>query len=174
MFSKPEYRFHSILFVFALTVFTTSHSNAQTVEAICTGTEVANYTPGLTLTEQYTEFVATSDFSTCLSGSDPEITSAVIEWSGAGGLSCLSGGSTGSAQVTWNTGETSDFTFSTVVAQRPLGNVIIILDGEIISGKFSGSTMLQEITLLNLNPVACLNDGVETLYGPVQMQITSI
>lgn len=151
-----------------------SSVQAQTVDVTCTGTETAHYSPPLTFTPKPTSFVATTNFSVCASLSDPNISSGVIEWEGSGDLSCVNGGSTGSAQIAWNTGETSDFDFETIVSQRPNGTVIILLDGEITAGKFVGGTMMQELTLLNLNLAACATTGVETLYGPVQMQIVTM
>ncbi|MBS0450567.1 MAG: hypothetical protein JSS14_04590 [Proteobacteria bacterium] len=170
--------------VLAVSLALVQASPAQAADLLfCTGNEVAHYAPGLTFAAQPTTLNATSDFTACPVTAQG-VASARIQWAGSGNLSCLGGPSAGSATITWNNNpvDTSTFAYTTPVATRPAGQTVIVLTATINSGRFNGATMTQTLALATpidqlLNPqnglLGCLLGGIETLQGPVTMQVIS-
>lgn len=133
----------------------------------CAGTVTANYSPGLTLTSTQQSVNTNEIDAPCTSASNPDVTSgqsAVTIQTEAGCLEVLQPGSAAKT-FTWNTGETSLFSFNRSVS-RPGGTSVVTLAGTITHGLFAGRTALEVITFPNPNLLGCLiPPGVTSLFG---------
>ncbi|ALN78782.1 hypothetical protein LA76x_0621 [Lysobacter antibioticus] len=149
---------------------------AQTVGLTCLGTETAQYNPGMTFTPQPVAFSVSGLLAPC-AGVPLGVTSASYGTSGTANLSCeiLSGvAPTPPLTVHWSDGTTSVIQPSTVVTQRPVGEVVRIESGQIVSGRFLGAATVRTVTLLQTQLDACSTTGVESVGGPVVLEIIKL
>lgn len=154
--------------------FGPGNAQADPGDLTCLGTVTANYSPGLTLTSS-PQTVTTNEIDTpCTSASNPDVTSghsAVTIETEAGCLEILQPGSA-TKTFTWNTGETSVFSFNRSIS-RPGGNSVVTLAGAITQGLFAGRTALEVITFPNPNLLGCLTPpGVTSLFGVAALTIS--
>lgn len=149
-----------------------SPAGAVVLDAQCAGTETATYDPGVTLSEQHVVSEVEAHYLTCLS-SDPAITSGVVEIHAEGMLSCLSGTVSGTQTITWNTGEVSSVAFTLAVSVRPLGQVVVIANGTVTSGKFAGDDVLQTAAVPAPTVAQCLTTGITEASGATTATITA-
>lgn len=153
-----------------------STATAQTVSLTCLGTETAEYDPGMTFTPQPVAFSVSGLLAPC-AGIPLGVTSASYGTSGTANLSCeiLSGAApTPPLTVQWSDGTTSVIQPTTVVTQRPVGEVVRIESGQIVSGRFLGAATVRTVTLLQTQLDACSTTGVESVGGPVVLSVTKL
>lgn len=149
---------------------------AQTVSLTCLGTETAEYDPGLTFTPQPVAFSVNGLLAPC-AGVPLGVTSASYAVAGVANLSCeiLSGvAPTPPLTVQWSDGTASVIQPTTVVTQRPVGEVVRIESGQIVSGRFLGAATVRTVTLLQTQLDACSTTGVESVGGPVVLSVTKL
>ncbi|MBB5868091.1 hypothetical protein F4553_001470 [Allocatelliglobosispora scoriae] len=134
-------------------------AHASPLDLTCAvGTETESYHPGLRLFSQTVTVTVQRILSSCVSVSHPAVTSAVITVSVSAEKSCLDAlpePSTGSFPITWNTAQSSVFTFNRTVAIVG-GATVITRTGTITSGLFSGATAVNTTILPVTNPLDCL------------------
>jgi len=142
----------------------------------CLGTSTITFNPGLTLITKAVAYNL-SDTYNCTS-TDPAITSGISVRGSVLPLSCLNlaslFSSTNIYTITWNNGQISTadgtFTLSSVG-----GTIIVIAQGTITSGLFTGATAVLTYVWPAPNPLACLTtQGVTQLTGVTTLQITSL
>jgi hypothetical protein len=141
----------------------TGTAQADSGDVTCLGTVVANYSPGLLLVSGPQTVTTNEIDSPCTSSSNPDVTSGqshVTIQTEAGCLEVLQPGSA-SKTFTWNTGETSVFTYNRSIS-RPGGTSVV----------FAGRTALEVITFPNPNLLGCLTPpGVTSLFGVATLTI---
>lgn len=151
--------------------------SAQTL-AQCVGTGATTYSPGLLLTPQVVSRNATAIYSPCVT-LDPDVTYGIItEGNVTSSLSCLAilqgSGTLITRVITWNTGETSEWQFTSSV--QVLGGIHSVLQtGAITAGKFAGATAIGTRTLLAPPLIECLAPpGVTRQQGLVTLTIVGL
>ncbi|HEX4960379.1 MAG TPA: hypothetical protein VF173_06045 [Thermoanaerobaculia bacterium] len=109
---------------------------------------------------------------------DPAITSGSSVRGRVLPLSCLNlaslFSSTNIYTITWSNGQTSaaDGAFTLTSAG---GTMIVVAQGTITAGQFTGAAVVLTYTWPAPNPLACLNaSGVTQLTGVTTLQITSL
>jgi hypothetical protein len=140
---------------------------------LCTGHQDETYSPGLTNTTQSTTLNITNTLSTCLSLTDPTITSGSSTATISAPFSCQSPLDSGSAATTihWNTGQTSTFSY-TYTSTTVNGTIQVEQTGTITAGKFVGRSAIGLVTVPALDPLACATStGVTSLTGPYTLAI---
>jgi hypothetical protein len=154
-----------------------SPAQAGLLDATCTGTQTATYSPGLLLTPQFVFITASTSYTPCASVSDPAITSAHFGPSTfPTTMSCLDLLSTrsGSTTITWNTGETTTFSY-TVTRTNSAGQYVSTYLGTVTAGKFLGDTVSQTFAGVTPNLIGCLAPpGVTSESGAAVLEVTSI
>lgn len=133
----------------------------------CVGSSNISFSPGLTLFTQAVAFHA-SDLYSCTS-TDPAITSGSSVRGNVQPFSCLNVAtlfnSTNLYTITWSNGQTSS-THGTFAATSVGGTIILVAEGTITAGLFTGATVVITWTWPAPNPVACLSaPGVTQLTG---------
>ena len=130
----------------------------------CVGQSTQTYAPPLTMSTQITDIDADVTYSSCTGGPVMAGTAAVATTAQASCL--LSGSSTVTQQITWNSGATSTTTGDTT-ATRTLGQTIVATRGTVTAGLFTGARFAQTVVFVNPDPLACLTTGVGTVSGPL-------
>lgn len=146
------------------------------VSVTCVGTSNITFSPGLTLFTQPVVFHL-NDVYTCTS-TDPTITSASAMAGRVLPLSCLTlanlFNSTNGDTITWSDGQTSNIQ-GVITVTSAGGTVIVVAEGTIATGQFTGANAVITWTWPALNPIACLSTtGVTQLAGVTTLQITSL
>ncbi|KAG0204255.1 hypothetical protein BGX28_003750 [Mortierella sp. GBA30] len=149
---------------------------AALVDVVCTGTETATYTPGLTLellsNPQPIQVDVIGILDHCIS-SDGDIKSGTYHESFNATVSCLSllDPRPGTRVFRWSNGKTSTFPFN-----RALNDVgsetTVTFTGSITDGEFAGDTALEQVVLLSLNTLQCLSPCGITKLGPGTIALT--
>ncbi|WP_250461272.1 hypothetical protein [Microbulbifer litoralis] len=138
------------------------------------GTNITHYTPGITNTPKTTTFVATSVLSAC-TGLPLGISNAQITTTGFGEIGCNSNTATINSEILWSDGTESAAEVNNQVVQRPVGQVVVIQELEIVSGRFSGATLVRTLTLLQTDFDGCSSpEGVTSVAGPETLTMTNL
>lgn len=148
-------------------------ATAGTVDALCTGTQDVTYSPGLTLAPTTQDATAHNIYIACVSS---RVHSGERIGTNHQVLSCLdlAESSSGSTTITWNTGDTSLFTFNRTVTHAG-GNTIVTFTGIIAAGLFAGDGALEVVTGPDLNLLDCLTPpGVTHRAGVTELTITHL
>lgn len=147
-----------------------AHEGSATLVA-CAGTVAATYSPGLTYAPKPTA-VRSQAVVGCPVSADSTLTSATFGGNSTGTLSCLLGPAKGTLTIHWNNGTSSTASITSLAAVRPNGNMVTISTGSITSGKFTGATVVTEVTLLASKATACLTpQGLTAASGPTTVTI---
>jgi hypothetical protein len=146
------------------------------VNVTCAGTSNVSYSPGLTLFTQ--AVTGTLDNLYNCTSTDPSITSGSSLHMRTLPLSCLNPAglfnSTVGYTITWSNGQTSTASGSFAVTSVG-GTVIVVAQGAITAGQFTGATTVITWTWPAPNPLACLSaPGVTNIAGVSTVQITSL
>jgi hypothetical protein len=112
----------------------------------------AKVTPGLTTKTKAISYTFSGSLSSCQGTG--KVKSGTITASGSGTGSCSGNTTTGSATITWNTGQTSAVKFST----KGTGPYVAVT-GRITSGLFAGSTANANLLFYTATPQACTTAG---------------
>lgn len=163
------------LLAIALQMIGSGHASAQIATLTCPlGSTITHYTPGITNTPKPTTLESTSLLSACV-GLPLGISNATITTSGSGNLGCDGGTPSVTTNVVWSDGTTSSAQANNIVVQRPLGQVIVIEESEIISGRFIGATLVRTLTLLQTDFDGCSSpEGVTSVGGPTTLTMTNL
>lgn len=144
---------------------------AQAGSATCIGYQEQTYSPGLTFENQETSFSADTTLNTCISLSDPDLTSGEFHIEGAGTLSCVGGDLVSDLTLVWNTGETSKIRLFSPLDLKPLGITVVTSYGSVLEGKFQGLPVVEQLELVSLDLLACSTTGLVYSEGPVVLEI---
>lgn len=102
------------------------------------------------------------------------ISNATITTSGSGNFGCNGGTPSVIINIAWSDGTSSSAQANNIVVQRPLGQVIVIEESEIISGRFTGATLIRTLTLLQSDLDGCSSpEGVTSVGGPTTLTMTN-
>lgn len=142
----------------AAVALTSTPASAMVGDVICpAGNQSQTYSPGLTDTPQPVAASYNVSLGICTSLSHLNLTSGTSSDSiHIAQYSCLDllTESAGSQTFTWNTGQTSTFTFNRTVAMVN-GNIVLTLTGAISSGLFTGDSALLTIVEPATDLLAC-------------------
>ncbi|RYZ35755.1 MAG: hypothetical protein EOO71_34320 [Myxococcaceae bacterium] len=148
-------------------------AKAETVALSCVGAEAAKFTPGLLFTEQQVAFDSLG-VSGC-AGVPLNILSAISVTQGQGPQSCLVASATSAITIQWSDGTSSVAQGNTVANLKPAGEIVIVLTGTVVSGRFVGAGVVRTLTLLNTNLLGCFfPPGVTDAAGPTTLVVTGI
>lgn len=164
----------TVVTVAAVTIpFAGITASADTVDAVCTGTQDATFAPGLTLVPTTEDIVTHHHYGACVSsrvhtgeriGTNHQVQSCLT----------LVESSSGTSTITWDTGDDSVFMFNRTVTHVG-GNTVTTYTGTITAGLFAGDTAVEVVTGPELNLLDCLTPpGVTHRSGVTALTITSI
>lgn len=144
----------------------------------CTGTNVINYSPGLTNTPQTVTISGQDEALGCVDLARPFTPLRfVAPFSGTFSTSCtaLLAGGTGTQTFQWNTGETSNWDWTLRFSNTVNGQLFAIADGPITSGLYAGANVRQVITEITEDLLACSTpEGMTQNGGPSNWLITNL
>ena len=148
---------------------------AQGGDIQCQGTHSAGFNPGLRLTPAFVTLTRSTIYSLCTSVSNPEITYGLTSGTSVFQASCLdllAGPPFATSWIiTWNTGETSEWLYSSTT-QNVSGTIVQTHIGVIVSGKFAGSTAIGGQVLVAPPLIECLGPpGVTSSQGVATLSI---
>jgi len=86
------------------------------------------------------------------------VTSGTITASGSGKVGCAEGGTSGTASVSWNNGQTSSISYTTTSAAAATA-----IKGTVTSGLFAGSPTAGAIVFETTTPQLCATTGLTSL-----------
>lgn len=158
------------------TVAVASPASASVVEIVCAGSQTVTYAPGLTLTPTDQAISVTTDYSACLSTSQPDITSGQsFVATNVPGRTCLSPLDTDTITVgiTWNTGQSSTFTATRTVTDLA-ATILVTYTGTIVSGVFAGGLFVQVIEYPNILSITCAITPLTSRTGVTAAEVTSV
>lgn len=140
-------------------------------QATCAGTSSASYSPGLKNTPALVQTSFREVLGPCVSLTDPSVTSGTMSGSVTATSGCedLLHSSPGVVTFHWNNGNSSTFTYNSQV-DLVLGQLVIVQNGAITAGEFSGSTAAVTITDVG-NLTACGGSGLTSVEGPMTLDI---
>jgi hypothetical protein len=148
-------------------LFPPSPAHAAPGDLTCTENESVSYSPGLLNTRRPVD-VSVYNVLSCTSPTDPAVTGGHVQATVHGlDRSCtdLTASGSGSYTITWNTGETSTINYNRS-ANHVLGTLVIVENGTVTAGKFTGDSTTHVVALLNLDLLACLTEpGLTTASG---------
>lgn len=153
-------------------VTTGTAAGAAVVDLQCTGSQTLSYSPGLTLTPQAVTVSGSGSFS-CPLSSDPAISTGSFTVGPVGAtLGCALTGGSGTFAYTWNTGQVSTVSATSVVTAN-LGVVVVTSTGTVVSGPFAGDTAVFTWTGSSPGLLDCLTPAGVTQYsGPTTLTFT--
>lgn len=144
-----------------------SPAHAAPGDLTCTETESVSYSPGLLTTRRPVD-VSVHNVLSCTSLTHPAVTQGhVLATIHDLERSCtdLAASGSGSYTITWNTGETSTIGY-TRSANYVLGTLVIVENGTVTSGTFTGDSVTHVVELANLGLLACLAEpGLTSASG---------
>ncbi|MDF5724032.1 MAG: hypothetical protein PUP91_26920 [Rhizonema sp. PD37] len=155
---------------------TRSIASATDVKLLtCTGTQTIDYSPGLTLTPQQTNFTADGSFPLCES-SDSTLKSGSFEFKGQGEYTCdLNSSKKSTATYNWNNGKSSTVTFTTTESVRGVSETVYTSIGQVTGGEFVGAKVELEAVSASLEPEQCLTaEGVTQLKGAITLTFVQL
>jgi hypothetical protein len=148
---------------------------AETQLLSCTGTGANTYQPGVILQPRVVAVSANAHYEPCTSSGSLTITSGGYQANATSVVSCLAGSFAITVTITWNTGETTTVTAIGIIAQRPANEVVVVYQGTVTAGRFTGATVVMTAALVNTTPEQCLTpEGVTGTSGPAAIVITQL
>lgn len=165
-------RFMTALLLVAGFLTAAGPAQAASVDVSCTGSEVANYQPGLTLTGKAVHTSVSGLLSPCAS-SDPHIVSGTYAQTFTATLSCttLVAGLNATRVIHWNNGQSSTFTYHRTI-NNVAGQTTVTFTGAISAGRFKGATAVEQAIFVTPNVTQCLTRGGLTALGPGPVVLT--
>ncbi|PBP73625.1 hypothetical protein CCL21_03730 [Pseudomonas syringae] len=162
-----------LLVIGCMGFFAPERAQAEAVNlVVCTGTHTGTFSPGLTNASQPINVTTTSSWGTCVL---PLGTSASSSQSFQAPLSCnalLQNTTDVTWIITWGDGETSTYNFDATYNDTGGLNKTVVGIGEIVAGRYTGSTAITTYVLFNLELNACATTtGVTSLSGPSTLTI---
>ncbi|MEV8443945.1 hypothetical protein AB0425_41780 [Actinosynnema sp. NPDC051121] len=148
---------------------------ADTELLSCTGTGANTYQPGVITQPRTVAISSVAEYSSCVSSGSPTITSGGYSAAANGLVSCLAGGVSITVTITWNTGETTTVAAVGLVVLRPANEVVVVYQGTVTAGRFTGASVVMTAALVNTTPAQCLTpEGVTSTSGPAAIVITQL
>lgn len=151
------------------TIPVTASPAAATTLVLCTGSDQAGYSPGLTTSPQNVTLTASDTYPGCGSSQ----TSGQLTGASCAGITTPSFSET----VNWSFGTApnqSVIAYSAVDAsvRLPVGTVVTV-SGTVTSGRYSGATATKQVLIVNDgNLLACLTPtGLTSAAGPATLTI---
>lgn len=128
--------------------------------------------PGLTLAPQDTHIKLTGSVGGCVDPLRPGRVSARFEGTGDGLASCAIGQLVTLVTYRWNDGGTSKVLFGSGVDLTPLGESVVVVNGEVVAGDDLGHQVVKHIALLSTDPLKCGTDeGVREVSGSTDLEV---
>lgn len=151
-------------------------AHAADVELLsCTGTGTNTYQPGVTAQPRTVSITSSAEYSSCVSSGSPAITSGGYGIVASGLVSCLAGGVSITVTIAWDTGETTTVAAVGLVVLRPANEVVVVYQGTVTAGRFTGAAVVMTAALVNATPAQCLTpEGVTGTGGPAAITITQL
>ncbi|MEU0150455.1 hypothetical protein [Micromonospora fulviviridis] len=153
-------------------------SASTLISVSCTGTNVINYSPGLTNTPQTVTITGQDTGVACVDLARPLTPlSFIAPFSGTFTTSCtaLLAGGTGAQTFQWNTGETSNWNWTLRFSNTANGQLVAIADGPVTSGLYAGAQVRQVITETTGDQTACFTpEGMTQNGGPSNWVIINL
>ncbi|WP_283136099.1 hypothetical protein [Rhizohabitans arisaemae] len=153
-------------------------ASASGPEVTCTlpSSNIVTYNPPLSSTPQSVTVTTTYQYSSCVSTTQPGLTSGTRTTVSTQTRSCpdLLTNGTFTLTINWNTGQSSTATGSYSAVSAGVA-IVLTLTGTVTSGLFTGSNFLQVNTAPSAEVLLC-TAGLGTLSGlgsQVSLQITS-
>jgi hypothetical protein len=144
--------------------------SAAQATVVCFGTQTTEYSPGVTLEPREVTITFEEILSSCVSPTDPSVTSGRASGSRRRMASCLE--LLGERVYTWSNNRRSTFRYTT--ATVVVGGVRTITHtGTIVSGQFEGDTAVEVFTQPALNTQDCLGEGVTRTTGLAELTALS-
>lgn len=163
------------LMVAAGVVVTAPAAQAATELLSCVGSGTNTYHPGVTAQPKVVSITSSADYGSCVSTGSPTITSGGYAIVANGLVSCLGGGVSITVTITWNTGETTTVAAVGLVVLRPANEVVVVYQGTVTAGRFTGATVVMTAALLNTTPAQCFTtEGVTGTSGLANITITQL
>lgn len=135
----------SVLALLAVLAVPTPASASVTL-LTCTGTYQTSYSPGLTYTPQAVHYQTATTYACLLGGTVTSGNAALVaDLPAASCVDLLGSVVTGSTTVTWNTGETTTYSWSST-AVNVLGTLVTTTVGQVTAGKYLGAHV-QRVTI---------------------------
>lgn len=161
----------SCLFLAAL-LFSAIPAQAQnsSVKAVCTGPLTLNFSPALGLLPKPTHLTGSGAIA-CLFTEDLSNHEALIEdLDGNGNLSCsVNTNPAGSLRLEWDDATSSEVNWTFLELEElgvPAVPRVFVLQGEIVSGKFEGSSLVVTYNdIPNLAYLKCLSGTLDKIEG---------
>lgn len=150
-------------------------SASALTQVTCNGLNAVTYSPPLTNTLKTTTINSQTSFGTCVSLTHPGIVSGTVAngtTTGPSSCTAVLGNFSAVNVITWNTGQTSTFTFNGYVNEVD-GQFVIVLTGSITSGLFAGATATEQTTLLG-DLSSCAGAGIAYNSGPAALTIVGL
>jgi hypothetical protein len=138
-----------------LAVVALSPGGAGAAGPTCTLNGAATFSKPLKLAQTANSYTFTGKLTNCVLGG--AIKTANVSASGSGKTGCSGNSTKGTATLSWNTGQSSSFSFSTT----GVGNIVVV-QGTITSGKFAGQKAKALLAFTTTTPSAdkCATTGV--------------
>lgn len=157
-------------------VATAPTAQAAGVELLsCVGSGANTYRPGVTAQIRPVTITSRADYGPCVSSGSPAITSGGYEIVVTGLISCLAGSVSIMVTITWNTGETTTVAAAGVVVLRPANETVVVYQGRVTAGRFTGAEVVMNAVVLNTTPQQCFTpEGVTSSSGPAGIVITQL
>lgn len=158
-----------------LTVVSASPAHAAVLDHTCVTRQVTRYSPGVMFEPAEQKIRIKTKASSCTGTVRPDITSGFAKFTFRAERSCLDIDQTtsGTSAITWNTGETSVYTYDSTTVTIG-GQIIVTIVGTVIAGPFEGST----ITIVVVSPVDLLKclfpPGITKRVGEGIVEISSL
>jgi hypothetical protein len=150
-------------------------AQAATELLSCVGSGANTYQPGVTAQPKVVSIASSAEYDSCASTGSPTITSGGYAIVANGLVSCLGGGISITVTITWNTGETTTVAAVGLVVLRPANEVVVVYQGTVTAGRFTGATVVMTAALLNTTPAQCFTpEGVTGTSGPANITITQL
>ncbi|TQM85378.1 hypothetical protein FHX81_7858 [Saccharothrix saharensis] len=155
---------------------TTPAAQAADLELLsCVGSGANTYQPGVTAQPRVVTIDSSADYDSCVSSGSPTITSGGYAIVANGLVSCLGGGVSITVTITWNTGETTTVAAVGLVVLRPANEVVVVYQGTVTAGRFTGAAVVMTAALINATPAQCFTaEGVTGTSGPANITITRL
>lgn len=165
----------TLVMVVVMAVVAPAVSAADTQLLSCTGTGSNTYQPGVSIEPKSVAVSSSAHYEPCVSTGTPAITSGGYQANATSIVSCLAGSFAITVTITWNTGETTTVTAIGIIAQRPANEVVVVYQGTVTAGRFTGASVVMTAALLNVTPAECLTpQGVTGTSGPATIVITRL
>jgi hypothetical protein len=142
-------------------------AGAAVVDLTCPGQQATSYDPGVTFVPRTVHITTDGVLGPCVS-SDPTVLSGSYHDDVTGTVDCTFGSVHGIRTIAWNNGRTSTVSFTTALDAKPDGETVVVEQGSVTSGEFTGDATLTTITLAHTALLACATPtGVTSTAGPV-------